>query len=122
MFGSARYLGRPDGAAVAGLGTAARVTAAGAERFVTLDRLLAGLPDHPDVITMLGFLFAADGPRSPEWDAFAAAEAVVPAVAIVEDHDGARLVVAVPPDHTPAGPSPPCEISPTPVHRASRAG
>ena len=103
MFGSARYLRRPDGAAVAGLGTAARVTAAGAERFVTLGRLLAELPDHPDAVTMLGFSFAADGPRAPEWDGFPAAEAVLPAVAVVADHAGARLVVAVPPGSDPGG-------------------
>ncbi len=103
MFGSARYLRRPDGAAVAGLGTAARVTAAGAERFVALDRLLAELPDHPEAVTMLGFSFAADGPRAPEWDGFPAAEAVTPAIAVVADHTGARLVVALPPGSDPGG-------------------
>jgi isochorismate synthase len=103
MFGSARYLRRPDGATVGGLGTAARVTAAGPDRFVTLDRLMAELPTRPDVVTMVGFSFAADGPRSPEWVGFAAAEAVVPAVAVVADHDGSRLVVAVPPGSHPGG-------------------
>jgi isochorismate synthase len=103
MFGSTRFLRRPDGAAVAGLGVAARVTAAGPDRFATLERLHAGMPRHAGVVTMLGFSFAADGPRAPEWDGFAAAELVVPSVAVVEDHGGTRLVVAVPPGSHPDG-------------------
>ncbi|MBA2337444.1 MAG: isochorismate synthase [Acidimicrobiia bacterium] len=103
VFGTARFLRTPRGRVMAGLGTAVRFTATGPDRFAALGRQLAATDLHPDAIVFVGFSFAADGPQGPEWEGFAAAEAVVPTATVVADGTGTRLVVAIPPGSHPSG-------------------
>jgi salicylate biosynthesis isochorismate synthase/menaquinone-specific isochorismate synthase len=91
-------------AALAGLGEAASLRAAGAERFATVaDRwraLAAGAvadplddPEGAGPIAVGGFAFAADGGGSPHWAGFEPASLTVPEVAIVcGERGGARVV------------------------------
>jgi isochorismate synthase len=104
LFGRNSYFRTPDGEEVAGLGVAARITAAGVDRFGRLEAALARMPSElaPGARYGLGFSFRPDGPTSQEWDGFAAAELVLPAVSIVADWSRARLVVAVPDHSDPA--------------------
>lgn len=103
VFGAARFLRTPRGPVMAGLGAAVRFTAAGPDRFAALGRQLAATDLHPGAVVFVGFSFAADGPRGPEWAGFAAAEAVVPTATVVADRTGTRLVIAVPPGSHPGG-------------------
>lgn len=98
LFGRNSYFRTPDGEEVAGLGVAARITATGPNRFGRLEAGMAGIPSDlaPGARYTLGFSFRPDGASSPEWDGFAAAELVLPAVTIVAEGLQARLVVAVP--------------------------
>jgi salicylate biosynthesis isochorismate synthase/menaquinone-specific isochorismate synthase len=94
-----------DGAALAALGTVARLTASGPGRFgrvaAAWRALLAGaLIDPPDgppgagPVAVGGFAFAPDGGAAPHWSAFAAADLVVPEVALARRGDDVRLTVA----------------------------
>ncbi|MDQ3781698.1 MAG: isochorismate synthase [Actinomycetota bacterium] len=103
VFGTARFLRTSGGRVMAGLGAAVRFTATGPDRFAALGRQLAATELHPDAIVFVGFSFAADGPRGPEWEGFAAAEAVIPSATVVADRTGTRLVVAVPRGSHPGG-------------------
>ena len=103
VFGSARFLSMPDGLTIAGLGTGRRFTTSGPDRFAALGRHLAGVELHRDAVALLGFSFVPDGPRAPEWEGFVSAVAVVPAVSVIADRTGTRLVVAVPPGSHPGG-------------------
>lgn len=100
-FGEAAFFGSPDGRAVGGLGAARRIVAAGADRFVRLDREPSGLP--PGAVALVGFSFAPDGSTSAEWSGFPPAEVVVPQIAVIREGGRSRLVIAVPPGSDPAG-------------------
>jgi isochorismate synthase len=100
-----------DDTALAGLGSAASVEAAGAERFATVAgevrslgrRVVAGetsdLPGSGPVLVG-GFAFAPDGGASPEWSSFPPARLVLPEVSIARRGAEAVLTlnVAVWPD------------------------
>ncbi len=106
-------------AALAALGEATCLTAAGSERFATVaDRwraLAAGAvsdpPDDPGrsgPVAVGGFAFAADGGASPGWGGFEPASLVVPEVALTRLQErrggwGARLTISAlaAPDDTP---------------------
>lgn len=104
VFGSARYLATPDGAEIGSVGVAWRAESGGTHRFSRLGEAWHHRPDMPDdARCLLGFSFAPDGAKSDEWQGFAAAELVLPSVAVVADEHGSRLVVAVPPGADPAG-------------------
>jgi isochorismate synthase len=86
-------------AALATLGEAASLTAAGAERFATIaDRwralAAAAVSDPPDArersgpLAVGGFAFAPDGGRDPIWSGFEPASLVVPEVAVIRDGRG----------------------------------
>ena len=98
LFSRSSYFQAPDGDAVASLGVAASFTASGRERFSSLEAKLADLPVlAAGARIVLGFSFNPQGPSQPEWDGFAAADAVLPAITVVKGGSGNRLVVAVPP-------------------------
>jgi salicylate biosynthesis isochorismate synthase len=99
LFGSARYVSGPDGLRIGSVGTAWRAQASGLRRFELLDDAWKHRPEMPDEARcVVGFAFAPDGPRSEQWDGFAASEIVLPEVAVVSRPGSARnlLVVAVP--------------------------
>ena len=94
-----------DGSALAALGTVARLTASGADRFkrVAADwrALTAGaVADAPDgppgagLVALGGFAFAPDGGHAPHWAGFDAADLVVPEVALARRGDDVRLTLA----------------------------
>jgi salicylate biosynthesis isochorismate synthase/menaquinone-specific isochorismate synthase len=98
---------QPDrgGAALAGLGEVASITAAGEERFSTVaDRWRAlssaAVGDPPGEeeqcggpVAMGGFSFATDGGSSPPWSGFEPASLVVPEVTLRRgERDGRRCV------------------------------
>lgn len=88
----------PDGDEVASLGIAAKLTAAGTDRFPTMEQHVASLPPLTDgARLMAGFSFSPDGPSSSEWAGFGAFDVVLPAVTVVRDGLETRLVVAVAP-------------------------
>jgi len=95
-------------AAVAGLGQAISLTAAGGERFTTVAERwqhlsAAAVSDSPDdggggPVAFGGFAFAPDGGRSPHWSGFAPASLIVPQLlftrALGEGGGGVRLTLA----------------------------
>src|SRR4051794_6849530 len=94
-----------DGSALAALGTVARLTRSGADRFarVAADwrELTAGaVADAPDgppgagLVALGGFAFAPDGGHAPHWAGFDAADLVVPEVALARRGDDVRLTLA----------------------------
>ncbi len=103
-FATASYFSTPDGWEMAALGSAWRTVAPyGRDRFRALASEIGALPvDHDELCLPLGFSFAADGPRRPEWDGFAATTAVLPLVSVWRRAGGpARLVVVLPPGRRP---------------------
>lgn len=104
VFGSARYLASPEGIRIGGVGSAWKSEGSGERRFQQLESAWHALPPLPhEARLMLGFAFSPDGPRSEQWDGFAAGETVLPVATVVADGEGARLVVAVPPGADAAG-------------------
>jgi isochorismate synthase len=94
-----------DGAALAALGAVARLGASGPDRFRRVAEawraLTAGaVADPPDgppgagPVAVGGFAFAPDGGRAPHWAGFAAADLVVPEVALARRGGDVRLTVA----------------------------
>jgi salicylate biosynthesis isochorismate synthase/menaquinone-specific isochorismate synthase len=96
-------------AAVAGLGEAISLTAAGGERFTTVAERwqqlsAAAVSDSPDdgagggPVAFGGFAFAPDGGRSPHWSGFPPASLIVPQLlltrALGEGSGGVRLTLA----------------------------
>lgn len=98
LFGRSSYFRTPDGEEVAGLGVASRITAAGQDRFGRLERALSRMPEGlvQGARLTFGFSFRPDGATSQEWEGFAPAELVLPAVSIVAEGARTRLVVAIP--------------------------
>ncbi len=95
-----------DGAAIAALGSVARVTGAGSDRFKTVARgwrevlaeAQADAPDGPPgsgLVAVGGFAFADDGGASPPWSGFAPAALDVPEIAFARRGGEVRLTVAV---------------------------
>ncbi len=101
-FSAAGYFGTPAGVEVGGLGAAWRADASGPDRLRRIAQAAEQVGIDDGSRLLIGFSFAADGPRDPEWDGFPGATAVLPEVAAVRDGEGARLVVAVPPGRDPA--------------------
>ena len=94
-----------DGSALAALGTVARLTASGTQRFERVAaawrELTAGaVADAPDgppgagLVALGGFAFAPDGGHAPHWSGFAAADLIVPEVALARRGDDVRLTLA----------------------------
>jgi isochorismate synthase len=94
-----------DGSALAALGTVTRLTASGTDRFKRLAaawrELTAGaVADPPDgppgagLVALGGFAFAPDGGHAPHWAGFAAADLVVPEVALARRGSDVRLTLA----------------------------
>ena len=94
-----------DGSALAALGTVARLTGSGSRRFQQLAadwrELTAGaVADAPDgppgagLVALGGFAFAPDGGHAPHWAGFAAADLVVPEVALARRGRDVRLTLA----------------------------
>ncbi len=94
-----------DGAALAALGAVARLGASGPDRFRRVAEawraLTAGaVADPPDgppgagPVAVGGFAFAPGGGRAPHWAGFAAADLVVPEVALARLATDVRLTVA----------------------------
>jgi salicylate biosynthesis isochorismate synthase len=111
-------LEQPDrsGAAVAGLGAAYTLEAAGDLRFTEIDRAwravcahaLADSPDGPPgsgLIATGGFAFAPERSESPHWDGFAQASLVVPECSVARMDRDVRLTLnlLVAPDDTIEG-------------------
>jgi salicylate biosynthesis isochorismate synthase/menaquinone-specific isochorismate synthase len=93
-----------DGAALAALGTVARLTASGPGRFgrvasawrALLANAVVDAPDGPPgagPVAVGGFAFAPDGGAVPHWSAFAAADLVVPEIALARRGSDVRLTV-----------------------------
>jgi menaquinone-specific isochorismate synthase len=85
----------PEGVRVAGLGTAWRTSASGADRFVAVRDALADL-DTDGLRAFFGFSFL-DEPNGPNWSGYDAAEAFVPRLTIEGSDGGATITVVVPP-------------------------
>ena len=94
-----------DGSALAALGVVTRLTAAGPDRFTRVaaawrELTAAAEADAPDgppgagLVALGGFAFAPDGGRAPHWSGFAAADLVVPEVALARRGDDVRLTLA----------------------------
>jgi salicylate biosynthesis isochorismate synthase/menaquinone-specific isochorismate synthase len=94
-----------DGSAIAALGIVTRLQASGVDRFARVAaawrELTAGaVADAPDgppgagLVALGGFAFAPDGGHAPHWAGFAAADLVVPEVALARRGDDVRLTLA----------------------------
>jgi isochorismate synthase len=94
-----------DGAALAALGTVTRLRASGPDRFRRVARAwrelaggaVADAPDGPPgagLVAVGGFAFAPDGGAAPHWAGFAAADLIVPEVALARRGGDVRLTVA----------------------------
>jgi isochorismate synthase len=105
-----------DGYAVAGLGRVRALRADGEDRFAHVSRQWRALsacalsdpvqaPLGSGLIAFGGFAFAPDGGQAPEWEGFAPAGLVVPAVSLARAgrQTAVTLNVEVAPDDTPAG-------------------
>lgn len=96
------YFRAPDGGEIASLGIATKLSTAGSDRFSAMETQLTTLPALPaDARLLMGFSFNPDGPYSPEWAGFGACDVVLPAVAVIRDYGGTRLVVAAAPGTEP---------------------
>lgn len=91
IFGEVRWFSEPGGRIRLGLGRQHRYVAAGPDRFATLREALVGRPAGE--VAFVGFGFDPEGPASPEWAGFPAAEAVVPEVWIEAGSAGATIEV-----------------------------
>ena len=96
LFGRAVYCSAPTGDAVAGLGTAVRMTATGGGRLDDLAAQVAALDLPPPFRFLVGFAFGEDDPRTDPWSGFAGAEAVVPMVTAVRRGGKTKLCIAAP--------------------------
>lgn len=102
-FGHSSYLRTPEGAEVATLGTAVRISASGSGRFKSLEQQLATLPSLVSGARLtVGFSFNPNGPSSPEWDGFGSLDVVLPEATVIREGNGHRLIVAVAPGAEPA--------------------
>ncbi len=101
-FGRAGYFGMPGGVEIGGAGVAWRVTAAGPDRLESLSAGIGAAKLPPEARLLMGFAFAAEGPRGGAWDGFPAAAVVLPALAAVRTPSGGRVVLAVPAGADPA--------------------
>ena len=90
----------PSHERLAGLGTAWRAKAAGANRFGSLRDQLANL-GHPELRAFVGFSFLPGGPMTDVWDGFEAAEVFVPRITIEGNGGDTRLTVAIPSGERP---------------------
>lgn len=99
-FAVASYFGSPGGTRVGGLGVAWQERSSGEDRFVKADAARAAAGWSDAVRALVGFSFADDGPRQPEWDGFPAASVHVPQAAVIEENGRRRLVIVVPPGLT----------------------
>jgi isochorismate synthase len=90
----------PDNDRFAGLGTAWRATAAGADRFTSLRDQLTAF-GHPDLKAFVGFSFLPDGPMTDAWDGYEAAEVFIPRITIEGNGGGTRLTIVVPGSERP---------------------
>lgn len=97
FFGRAFFFSDPDGESVGGLGTAWQATTSGSARFDAMRSHIVGLGLPDPVRAMVGFSFVADGPHSDGWQAFGAADVVVPLAAVVVSGGHPTLVVVQPP-------------------------
>ncbi|MEN8237834.1 MAG: isochorismate synthase [Actinomycetota bacterium] len=88
-------LSTPTNERLAGLGTAWRAVATGADRFGSLRDQLAAI-GRPDLRAFVGFSFLPDGPTTEIWDGYEAAEVFVPRITIEGNGGGTRITVAVP--------------------------
>jgi salicylate biosynthesis isochorismate synthase/menaquinone-specific isochorismate synthase len=93
-----------DGAALAGLGRVARLSASGSDRFERVARewrelcggAVADAPDGPagaGLVAVGGFAFAPDGGGAPHWAGYDAADLVVPEVALARRGSDVRLTL-----------------------------
>lgn len=94
----AGYFSSP-GRDVGGLGVGWRASAAGPDRLTTLDQDIRSQDLSAPVL--IGFSFAAAGPRLPEWEGFAPAAAVIPLVSVDRGPDETKVVVVVPAGREP---------------------
>ena len=90
----------PKNDRLAGLGTAWRGVATGANRFSSLRDQLADL-GHPDLRAFVGFSFLQDGSTTEAWDGYEAAEVFIPRITIEGNGDGTTLTVAIPGSERP---------------------
>lgn len=108
---------RDAGIAIAGVGEAWSVRAAGDDRFERVAQALAMLP--PDALAMGGFAFAAETPRAAPWREFASTHWIVPRLAVVRRDGQVRLVAAGTDDlHAMLARTAPLLASPVPSLRA----
>jgi isochorismate synthase len=82
------------GVAIAGVGAATTLTAAGTDRFARLGAALAACPLPAGALAVGGFAFADQRDRSGPWRDFAPAELVVPEIALVRRQGRGVLVAA----------------------------
>jgi isochorismate synthase len=94
-----------DGAALAGLGRVAQLSASGQDRFASVARqwrelsgaAVADAPDGPagaGLVAVGGFAFAPDGGSAPHWAGYDAADLVVPEVSLARRGGDVRLTLA----------------------------
>lgn len=94
-----------EGSALAALGAVTRLTASGEDRFPRVAKAwreltagaVADAPDGPPgagLVALGGFAFAPDGGHAPHWAGFAAADLIVPEVALARRGDDVRLTLA----------------------------
>ncbi len=81
---------------MATLGVAQRLNTSGPDRFRTLEREMDLLPSAAARARLVvGFSFNPTGPAAAEWAGFGALDVVLPEIAVVGNHDGSELRVAV---------------------------
>jgi salicylate biosynthesis isochorismate synthase/menaquinone-specific isochorismate synthase len=104
-----------DGSAIAALGTVARLESSGPERFADVaaawrDLTAGAVADAPDgppgagLLALGGFAFDPEGGTAPHWTGYAAADLIVPEVALARRGDDVRLTLAAlaAPDDVPS--------------------
>ncbi len=97
LFGRAFFFSTPDGDAIGGLGTAWHASASGPGRLHALRAAIGELGLPGAFRAMVGFSFAADGPRTAAWSGFSGADAVLPLTSLIRSAGRTVLAVAVPP-------------------------
>ncbi|MDJ0952530.1 MAG: isochorismate synthase [Acidimicrobiia bacterium] len=96
LFGHSTYFRSPEGEEMATLGVAQRLNTSGPDRFRTLEREMDLLPSAAARARLVvGFSFNPTGPAAAEWAGFGALDVVLPEIAVVGNHDGSELRVAV---------------------------
>lgn len=94
-FGQAAFFASPEGRVLGGVGAAWRATAHGGARFADLDRAIGGL--DRGIPVLVGFGFEDEPGTGADWEGFAPAAALVPAITVIREGGVSRLVLAVPP-------------------------